>query len=111
MRAGARSAGWGHSTRQAATDRLGFSGVLYGLVGVGLAWFLGWILARSMLETHGLWWVRLIHFVQDVSLFLFMAIGAITRDAAERPAVSSMEPSSRFGRWPGRRTLRRPPAG
>ena len=111
MRAGARSAGWGHSTRQAATDRLGFSGVLYGLVGVGLARFLGWILARSMLETRGLWWARLIHFVRDVSLFLFMAIGAITRDAAERPAVSSMEPSSRFGRWPGRRTLRRPPAG
>jgi hypothetical protein len=78
MRAGARWAGWGHSTRQAATDRLGFSGVPYGLVGVGLAWFLGWILARSMLETRGLWWARLIHFLLDVSLFLFMAIGAIT---------------------------------
>jgi len=78
MRAGARSAGWGHSTRQAATDRLGFSRVPCGLVGVGLARFLGWIPARSMLETRGLWWARLIHFVRDVSLFLFMAIGAIT---------------------------------
>ena len=55
-----------------------FYGVPYGIVGVVLAWFLGWILAMSMLETRCLWWAWLIHFVQDVAIFGFMAIGAIT---------------------------------
>jgi hypothetical protein len=55
-----------------------FYGVPYGIVGVALAWFLGWILARSMLETRGLWWAWWIHFLQDVAIFGFMAVGAIT---------------------------------
>ncbi len=55
-----------------------FYGVPYGVIGVALAWFLGWILARSMLETRGLWWAWFIHFVQDVAIFGFMAVGAIT---------------------------------
>lgn len=55
-----------------------FYGVPYGVIGVALAWFLGWILARSMLETRGLAWAWFIHFVQDVAIFSFMAIGAIT---------------------------------
>jgi hypothetical protein len=45
---------------------------------VVLAWFLGWILAKSMLETRGLAWAWFIHFVQDMANFGFMAIGAIT---------------------------------
>ena len=55
-----------------------FYGVPYGIVGVALAWFLGWILARSMLETRGLWWAWWIHFLQDVVIFGFLAVGAIT---------------------------------
>jgi hypothetical protein len=55
-----------------------FYGVPYGIVGVLLASFLGWILAKSMLETRGLFWAWLIHFWQDVWIFSFMAIGAIT---------------------------------
>jgi len=55
-----------------------FYGIPYGLVGVALAWFLGWILARSMLETRGLTWAWFIHFVQDVLIFGFLAIGAVT---------------------------------
>ncbi len=55
-----------------------FYGMPYGIVGVVLAWFLGWILARSMLETRGLWWAWFIHFLQDVAIFGFMAVGAIT---------------------------------
>lgn len=55
-----------------------FYGVPYGIVGVALAWFLGWILARSMLETRGLWWAWWIHFLQDVAIFGFMVVGAIT---------------------------------
>jgi hypothetical protein len=55
-----------------------FYGVPYGIVGVVLAWFLGWILARSMLETRGLWWAWWIHFLQDVAIFGFLAVGAVT---------------------------------
>ena len=54
-----------------------FYGVPYGIVGVLLAWFLGWILAKSMLETRGLAWAWLIHFLQVVLIFGFLAIGAI----------------------------------
>ena len=59
-----------------------FYGVPYGIIGVVLAWFLGWILARSMLETRGLWWAWFIHFLQDVAIFGFMAVGAITPGGA-----------------------------
>lgn len=55
-----------------------FYGVPYGLIGVALAWFLGWVLARSMLETRGLFWAWCIHFVQDVLIFGFLAAGSIT---------------------------------
>lgn len=54
-----------------------FYGVPYGLVGVALAWFLGWVLARSMAETRGMGWAWFIHFVQDVLIFTFMAGSAI----------------------------------
>jgi len=54
-----------------------FYGVPYGLIGVLMAGFLGWFLGKSMLETRGLWWAWLIHFVQDVLIFAFLAIGSI----------------------------------
>jgi hypothetical protein len=54
-----------------------FYGVPYGIVGVALAWFLGWILARSMLDTRGLAWAWCIHFLQDVLIFSFLAAAAI----------------------------------
>ncbi len=55
-----------------------FYGVPYGIVGVILATFLGWILAKSMQETRGLFWAWFIHFWQDVWIFSFLAIGSIT---------------------------------
>jgi membrane protease YdiL (CAAX protease family) len=55
-----------------------FYGIPYGVVGVLLATFLGWILAKSMQETHGLFWAWFIHFWQDVWIFSFLAIGSIT---------------------------------
>lgn len=52
------------------------SGALFGIVhywgtpggfgGVLLAGFLGWILAKSILETKGIFWAWFIHFIQDV---------------------------------------------
>ncbi len=54
-----------------------FYGVPYGVIGVIMAGFLGWFLGKSMLETRGLWWAWFIHFLQDVLIFSFMAIGSI----------------------------------
>jgi hypothetical protein len=54
-----------------------YYGVPYGLVGVAMAFLLGWLLARSMLETRGMFWAWFIHFWQDVLIFSFLAIGSI----------------------------------
>ena len=54
-----------------------FYGVPYGLVGVAMATFLGWLLGKAMLETRGFCWSWFIHFLQDVLIFSFMAIGSI----------------------------------
>lgn len=54
-----------------------FYGVPYGVIGVLMAGFLGWFLGKSMLETRGLGWAWFIHFVQDVLIFAFLAIGSI----------------------------------
>jgi uncharacterized protein len=54
-----------------------FYGVPYGVLGVFMASILGWFLGKSMLETKGFAWAWVIHFVQDVLIFTFMAMGAI----------------------------------
>jgi len=54
-----------------------FYGIPYGVIGVLMAGFLGWLLGKSMLETRGLWWAWLIHFLQDVMIFAFLAIGSV----------------------------------
>lgn len=40
-----------------------------GIAGVLVAGFLGWLLAKSILETKGMFWAWLIHFLQDVIIF------------------------------------------
>ncbi len=57
---------------------LHFYGVPYGVIGVLMAAFLGWFLGKSMLETRGLFWAWFLHFLQDVLIFAFLAIGSIT---------------------------------
>jgi membrane protease YdiL (CAAX protease family) len=47
-----------------------------GPLGVLMAGFAGWIWARSMIETRGGIWAFLIHFVQDIVIFAFLAVGA-----------------------------------
>ncbi len=54
-----------------------YYGVPYGVVGVLLASFLGMILSKAMVETRGFFWAWFIHFLQDVAIFAFMAIGSI----------------------------------
>jgi len=55
-----------------------YYGIPYGVVGALLAGFLGWILARSMQETRGMFWAWFVHFWQDVLIFSFLAVGSIT---------------------------------
>lgn len=52
-----------------------YFGVPGGLIGALMAGFLGWLLAKAVLETKGLFWAWLIHFLQDVLIFgaLFFA--------------------------------------
>ncbi len=40
-----------------------------GLPGVVLAGFMGWLLAKSVVETRGVFWAWFIHFLQDVVIF------------------------------------------
>lgn len=40
-----------------------------GFLGVIVAGFLGWFLTKSILETKGIFWAWLIHFLQDVIIF------------------------------------------
>jgi hypothetical protein len=40
-----------------------------GFMGVVVAGFLGWFLAKSIIETRGIFWAWLIHFLQDVIIF------------------------------------------
>jgi hypothetical protein len=54
-----------------------YYGVPYGIIGVLMAGILGWLLGKSMLETKGFFWAWFIHFLQDVMIFSFMAIGSI----------------------------------
>lgn len=54
-----------------------YFGVPYGVLGVVMASFLGWLLGKSMVETRGFFWAWCIHFVQDLLIFTFMAAGSI----------------------------------
>jgi hypothetical protein len=44
-------------------------GMPNGLVGALMAGFLGWLLAKSVLETNGIFWAWSIHFFQDIVIF------------------------------------------
>ncbi len=57
-----------------------YYGVPAGAVGVIMASILGWIASRAVIDTGGLGWAVLIHFVQDVWIFLFLgAIFSVVR--------------------------------
>jgi membrane protease YdiL (CAAX protease family) len=55
-----------------------FYGIPYGILGVAMATALGYVLGRAMVETEGILWPCFIHFVQDVVILSFLAIGAVT---------------------------------
>lgn len=43
-----------------------FAGMPNGIIGVTMAGILGFVLAKSMYETHGFFWAWTIHFLQDI---------------------------------------------
>lgn len=47
-----------------------------GPLGVVMAGVAGWIWARSMIDTRGGVWAFLIHMIQDIVIFTFLAVGA-----------------------------------
>ncbi|MBN1660562.1 MAG: CPBP family intramembrane metalloprotease [Anaerolineae bacterium] len=55
-----------------------YYGVPYGVLGVVMSTVLGWFLSKAMLETRGFFWPWLIHFMQDVAIFVFIAAGSVT---------------------------------
>ena len=54
-----------------------FGGMPHGPLGMLMAGILGWFLANSMIETHGLLWAWFIHFVQDVVIYTGMMLWRI----------------------------------
>lgn len=52
-----------------------YFGIPGGIAGALLAVFMGWILSKAMLETRGLLWPWFIHFLSDVAIFVFIAVG------------------------------------
>jgi hypothetical protein len=54
-----------------------YYGVPNGVIGVVMAGFLGWFLGRSVLETRGIVWAWGIHWLQDVVIFFFLAMGTL----------------------------------
>ena len=55
----------------------GGSGLLAELPNMGMIAFLGWWMGKSMIETRGFVWAWFIHFVNDIPVFAFLAIGSI----------------------------------
>lgn len=51
-----------------------FWGTPGGVFGILFAGFLGWFLSKSIIETRGIYWAWLIHFLQDVVIFSAMIL-------------------------------------
>ncbi len=51
-----------------------FWGIPGGFVGLLFAGFLGWFLAKSIVETQGIFWAWFIHFLQDMIIFSALLI-------------------------------------
>ncbi len=54
-------------------------GMPSGIVGALMAGFLGWLLAKSVVETHGIFLAWFIHSLQDVVIFSAFVMAAVSR--------------------------------
>lgn len=68
-------------------------GMPNGIVGALMAGFLGWLLAKSLLETQGIFWAWFIHFLQDVAICYALVLSAVNRSGCygsfQEPAAGS----------------------
>ena len=53
-----------------------YTGTPSGPVGALAVTFLGWVAAKSMIETRGLVWAFLLHFLADFVIYTFAAMSA-----------------------------------
>jgi len=60
-------------------------GMPNGIVGALMAGLLGWLLAKSVLETHGIFWAWFIHFLQDIVIFSALVMAAAHRARPPTP--------------------------
>ena len=51
-------------------------GMPNGIVGALMAGLLGWLLAKSVMETNGIFWAWFIHFLQDIPIFSAFVMAA-----------------------------------
>jgi len=61
-----------------------YGGMPSGIVGMFMAGLLGWLLMKSVLETHGIFWAWFIHFLQDIVIFS----GLVLLKAKSNPAAA-----------------------
>ena len=54
-------------------------GMPNGIVGALMAGLLGWLLAKSVVETNGIFWAWLIHYLQDVVIFSAFVMAAANK--------------------------------
>ena len=54
-------------------------GMPNGIVGALMAGLLGWLLAKSVVETNGIFWAWFIHFLQDVVIFSAFVLAAANK--------------------------------
>jgi len=59
-----------------------FGGMPNGIIGMLMAGFLGWFLAKSIVETEGIFWAWLIHFIQDIVIYIGFILGNISSNQA-----------------------------
>ncbi|MDH4191453.1 MAG: CPBP family intramembrane metalloprotease [Betaproteobacteria bacterium] len=67
-------------------------GMPNGIVGALMAGLLGWLLAKSVMETNGIFWAWFIHFLQDIVIFSAFVMAA-ANTAFERDAPKAARPS------------------
>jgi uncharacterized protein len=67
-------------------------GMPNGIVGALMAGLLGWLLAKSVIETNGMFWAWTIHFLQDIVIFSAFVMAA-ANTAFERDAPKAARPS------------------
>ena len=54
-------------------------GMPNGIVGALMAGLLGWLLAKSVIETNGIFWAWFIHFLQDIVIFSAFVMAAVNK--------------------------------